>query len=65
MKSDLRRMRINAPSKHQSGHSLHGTNVLVDFSENLHSNAVTIYFLSGSTISQRVTRRLLCPGWKN
>lgn len=60
----LKRCWINQPSTIQRWHDLHGTNVLVDYSENLHSNAVTVYFLSGNIISQRVTKEALSENWK-
>jgi hypothetical protein len=60
----LKRMWINQPSTLQAFHKDHGKNVLVDFSENLHSNAVTVYFLEGSIIASRMTKDALSPNWR-
>ena len=60
----FKRMWINQPSTLQRYHTRHGENVLVDFSENLHSNAVTVYFLKGSIISQIMSKNALSLGWK-
>lgn len=61
----LERMWINQPSSLQPLHKLHGTNVIADLEEELHSNAITIYFLAGSVISQRCTKNCLSSGWIN
>jgi hypothetical protein len=40
-----------------------GRNVIVDYSENFHSNAVTVYFTGGSIISIRTTKDNIREGW--
>ena len=59
----LQRMWFNQPSTLQQFHKYHGTNVLVNMKSTYHSNAVDIWFLSGSIISMRVTRNALSEGW--
>lgn len=64
----IERMWINQPSNLQPDYKLHGTNVLVDMlSKTLHvaSNQyyVTIYFVEGLVISQRIAMLSLSKGW--
>ena len=60
MAKDLKRMWINQPSTLQALHALHGTNVLA-IPE--YDDTVRIYFLSGNTISQQVSKNVLSDGW--
>ena len=60
----LTRMTIDQPSASQRWHALHGTRVLVNLKSTLHSNAVTIWFLEGSIISQNISRDALVTGWR-
>lgn len=58
----MRRMWINQPSRHQDYHELHGTNVLADWHGYI-PDPITIWFLSGDTISQQLPRSALSNGW--
>ncbi len=54
------RMWINQPSKLQTYHHLHGTNVLAIHE---YDDTWRIYFLSGYTESQQISKIALSNGW--
>ena len=59
----LERMWVNQPSTLQICHELNGTNVLADYSDT-DGARVTIYFLTGDTVSAMVPKLILAKGWR-
>jgi hypothetical protein len=58
----LARYWINQPSTLQPCHYMHGRNVLA--LENPPYEFVTVYFVEGPTISARIPKLALSPGWR-
>lgn len=52
---------IDQPSSFHQLHHFHGTDVIVPYQED--STVVTVYPISGSTISMRIPKLCLTSGW--
>ena len=61
---ELQRMFVNQSSTLQPYHRLHGVHVLADYdTARVDDKIITVYFLEGSVISQRMCRNALDKGW--
>jgi hypothetical protein len=56
----IKRMWINQPSALQPHHALHGTRVLAVHEYN---DTYCVFFLSGDTVNQQITKLALSEGW--